>query len=159
MEPRQFCSKLPGGTICDHSKGFGYGEYQVGCTALSLLAFLGAGYDHRATKQWTDPFTKKVIRVGDVVKRGLIYLKDRQDETGSFIESTNHKWGYNHSIAALAMTEAFGLSRAPQWRTVAQKGIDCLVAGQNPAPGARASGRGAIARSAVTTISRSPVGA
>jgi hypothetical protein len=133
--PDNFVKNCQGGTVCEHSKGFGYGEYTVGTTGLALLAFLGAGYDHRATKAWTDPFTKKTIRVGDVVKKGLIYLKDRQTETGSFVEETNHKWGYNHSIAALAMTEAYGLSRAPQWKPVAQKGIDCLIAGQNPAPG------------------------
>lgn len=133
--PDNFIRNCQGGTVCEHSKGFGYPEYEIGNTSLALLAFLGAGYDHRATKSWTDPFTKKVIRVGDVVKRGLTFLKDHQDEAGNLCESTNSKWGYNHSIAALAMSEAYGLSRAPHWKTVAQKAIDALVNGQNPAPG------------------------
>ncbi|MBL8696669.1 MAG: terpene cyclase/mutase family protein [Planctomycetes bacterium] len=121
-----------GGTACEHK---GYPEHQVGVTALSLLAFLGAGYDQRSQKQWTDPFTKRVIKVGDVVKNGLKFLRSSQDEQGSFVPSANAKWGYNHSIAALCMTEAYGLSRSPLWKESAQKAIDNLIAGQNPAPG------------------------
>jgi hypothetical protein len=133
--PDGFTKNCQGGTVCEHAKGFGYPEYETGNTGLALLAFLGAGYDHRSPKQWTDPFSKKVIRVGDVVKKGLLFLKDRQDEAGNICEAQNPKWGYNHSIGTLAMTEAYGLSRAPQWKGVAQKAIDALVNGQNPAPG------------------------
>ncbi|MBI3820329.1 MAG: terpene cyclase/mutase family protein [Planctomycetes bacterium] len=133
--PDNFTKNCQGGTVCEHSKNFGYPEYETGTTSLALLAFLGAGYDHRTPKQWTDPFTKKIIRVGDVVKRGLIYLKDRQDEAGNVCEATNGKWGYNHSIAALALSEAYGLSHAPQFKSCAQKAINALVNGQNPAPG------------------------
>lgn len=95
--PDNFTKNCQGGTVCEHSKNFGYPEYEVGTTGLALLAFLGAGYDHRASKQWTDPFTKKVIRVGEVVKKGLLFLKDQQDEVGNLCPSTNPKWGYNHS--------------------------------------------------------------
>lgn len=133
--PEGFTKNCQGGTICEHGKGVGSDENRVGSTGLALLAFLGAGYDHRATKWWTDPFTKKAIRVGDVVKKGLIYLKDQQQESGSLVDSTNTKWGYNHSIAALALSEAFGLSRAPQWKGAAQRAIDHLISGQNSSPG------------------------
>ena len=129
--PDAYVQHCQGGTTCE---GKGYPEHQVGCTSLALLAFLGAGYDQRSPKQWTDPFTKRVIRVGDVVKNGLKWLKSNQDESGSFCSSTG-KWGYNHSLATLAMAEAYGLSRTPQWKEAAQKGIDNLIAGQNPAPG------------------------
>ncbi len=130
--PENYLKNCQGGTVCD---GKGYPEHQIGVTALALLGFLGAGYDQRSPKQWTDPFTKRVIRVGDVVKNGLKYLRSNQDEAGSFVSSSNSKWGYNHSIAALAMCEAYGLSRSPLWKESAQKSIDNLIAGQNPAPG------------------------
>ena len=126
-----FLQQCQGGTVCE---GKGYPEHEVGLTGLALLAFLGAGYDQRSGETWTDPFTKKPIRVGDVVKRGLKWLRENQDESGSFC-SAAQKWGYNHSIATLAMTEAYGLSQSPLWKESAQKGIDNLIAGQNPAPG------------------------
>ncbi|MFN0205303.1 MAG: prenyltransferase/squalene oxidase repeat-containing protein [Planctomycetota bacterium] len=133
--PDAFDKNCQGGTACGHSKQFGYPEFEVGNTGLAVLAFLGAGYDSHSPMTFTDHFTKKKIRVGDVVKNALLYLKENQDETGSFVSSTNHKWGYNHSIATLAMSEAYGLSKGPLWKSSAQNAINSLIAGQNPAPG------------------------
>jgi len=126
-----FDARCQGGSACE---GKGYPEHQVGLTGLALLAFLGAGYDDRSSATWTDPVSKRVVRAGTVVKRGLKWLRDAQDDAGSFVRGGN-KWGYNHAIATLAMAEAYGLSRTPQWRDSAQKAVDDLLAGQNSAPG------------------------
>lgn len=133
--PEGFNNNCQGGTLCEHGKGVGSEENRVGATGLALLAFLGAGYDHRSPKIFTDPFTNKKLNVGNVVRNGLVYLKQQQRENGSFVDDANAKWGYNHSIAALALSEAYGLSRAPQWKTSAQAAINHLIAGQNTAPG------------------------
>ena len=93
-----------------------------------------------------------------MILRGLLWLKDQQDESGSIGEPSRYKWGYNHAIGTLALCEAYGLSRALQLRQPAQRAVDCLIAGQNPAPAARDCGVGATRRAAATTISRSPAG-
>jgi hypothetical protein len=133
--PDEFNKNCQVGAPCAHAKGFGYQEHVVGNTGLALLAFLGAGYDHRAPQSFIDPFTKKTIRFGDVIKSGLTWLRLQQNESGSYVDNMNSKWGYNHSIATLAMSEAYGLSRAIPWKQSAEKAIACLVAGQNAAPG------------------------
>jgi hypothetical protein len=132
--PEAFTANCQGGTVCAHGKGFGDDSHRIGMTGLALLAFLGAGYDHGARLVFDDPFTHRKIRVGDVVRQGLIWLKDQQTEAGSIGEPTHYKWGYNHSIATLALCEAYGLSRAIQFRQPAQRAVNCLIAGQNAAP-------------------------
>jgi hypothetical protein len=127
-----FDERCYGGAPCD---GKGYPEHHVGLTGLALLAFLGAGHDDRSVATWTDPVTGKPTRAGDVVKRGLKWLRSTQDDQGSFSASSG-KWGYNHSIATLAMAEAFGLSRLPQWKESAQLAVASLLGGQSSAPGA-----------------------
>ncbi|NUN50947.1 MAG: terpene cyclase/mutase family protein [Candidatus Brocadiae bacterium] len=117
------------GTTCTHS---GYKEYDAGVTGLSLLAFLGAGYTHLSKESYTDEVTGKKIRYGDVVKSACKWLIEHQDAEGCFGGRSGHKYMYNHSIAALAMTEAFGLTNASLFREPAQRGIDFLAAAQMP---------------------------
>ncbi|BBM84054.1 prenyltransferase/squalene oxidase repeat-containing protein [Candidatus Uabimicrobium amorphum] len=102
---------------CD---GAGYQWVDPGVTGLALLCFLGAG--NTAT---TGEFK-------DVVRKAQKYLKSIQDEEGCFGKKQGH-YMYNHSIAALAMAEAYALSNYnPLLRSSAQKGIDYLVKSQNP---------------------------
>ena len=110
----------------------GYSDYDSGLTGLSLLAFLGAGYTHLSKDTYVDPHTKKTICFGTVVKNGLKWLIANQDAEGCFGGRGGQKYMYNHSIAALAMTEAYGLTAAPVFKDAAQKGIDFLAAAQNP---------------------------
>ncbi|MBI3817128.1 MAG: terpene cyclase/mutase family protein [Planctomycetes bacterium] len=133
--PENFTKNCQGGTPCENGKGFGSDENRIGATGLALLAFLGAGHDHRSLKIYTNSFTNKTVRVGEVVKRGLLYLKEMQLENGSLVDAANSKWGYNHSLGVMALSEAYGLSRAPQWKTPAQLAVNYLVAGQNTSPG------------------------
>lgn len=127
-----FAQRCGGGAVCE---GKGFPEHQVGLTALACLAFLGAGHDERSTLRWKDPFTGRELRAGHAVREGLKWLRANQDESGSFASTANGKWGYNHSLATLAMAEGYGLSRGLAWRESAQKGVDALIAGQNAAPG------------------------
>lgn len=101
-------------------------------TALSLLAFLGAGYTHLTKETYIDPHTNKKMCWGEVVKNGIKWLITSQDAEGCFGGRHGGKYMYNHSIAALAMAEAYGLTNASIFKEPAQKGIDFLLAAQNP---------------------------
>ncbi len=95
-----------------------------GQTGLALLAFLGAGHTHTNGKY------------KDTVKLALKYLKDIQDADGLFGAQQGH-FLYNHCIAALAMAEAYGMTKSPLIKDSAQRGIDYLVKAQNPGFGWR----------------------
>ncbi len=116
------------GTPCP---GPGYQQFDAGLTGLSLLAFLGAGYTHLSRESYEDPYTHQKISFGGCVKKGIKYLQGIQDEEGCFGPRTG-EFMYNHSIAALSMAEAYGLTNAAQYRPIAQKGIDFLSMAQNP---------------------------
>jgi hypothetical protein len=94
-------------------------------TGLALLAFLGAGYQHRSDKYQL------------IVQRGLEYLIDQQKENGDLYVpedeiSNQSAWLYSHAIAAIAICEAYGMTQDPWLREPAQKSLDFIVRSQNP---------------------------
>ncbi len=109
-------------------------EFTVGLTGLSLLAFLGAGYNFDSKQYVTDRVTQQKYRFGDVVKRGLDYLKSQQKEDGSF-HDPGQQYMYNEILGSFALSEAYGLSNNRYWKDPAQKAIDFLCSAQRPAPG------------------------
>ncbi len=123
-----FDNQCGGGFKCS---GHGYAQFDAGLTGLSLLAFLGAGFTHLSRSSYEDPYTHKKISFGQCVRKGLDYLISVQDQEGCFGTRTG-EFMYNHSIAALAMTEAYGLTNAAVYRFPAQKGIDFITVAQNP---------------------------
>jgi squalene cyclase len=117
------------GAKCD---GAGDSEYDAGVTALALLAFLGAGYSHLSKDAIPDPVTPgKTLRFGEVVKSGLKWLMSKQDPEGC-IGGRGTKYMYNHSIATLALSEAYGMSATHLFKGPTQKAIDFIIAAQNP---------------------------
>jgi len=105
------------GEPCD---GAGSPVHDVGVTGLALLAFLGSGNTMRSGPH------------RDVVKQGVIWLREQQDDNGRFGTAAAHDFIYDHAIAAYAMCEAFGLSNYQLLRESAQKGIDYLESHRNP---------------------------
>ncbi|HET6201578.1 MAG TPA: prenyltransferase/squalene oxidase repeat-containing protein [Planctomycetota bacterium] len=103
-----------------------------GLTALSLLAFLGAGYSNESKQDVVDTVKAKRHRVGEAVKNGLQWLAKRQKADGSF--SADRPFLYNEALATLALAEAYGVTQNRYWRDYAQKGVDFLVAAQRPNP-------------------------
>jgi hypothetical protein len=94
-------------------------------TALAVLAFQGAGYTHRE------------FQYQEVVRRGLDYLVRSQQPSGDLFvplddESNRSVWLYSHSLAALALCEAYGMTQDPALRQPAQRAIDFIVASQDP---------------------------
>ncbi len=124
--------------------GPGYPEYDTGNTALALLAFLGAGYTHLSRDVYDG------ICFGTVVKKGIQWLMANQDSDGCVGGRSAAKHMYNHSIAALALSEAFGLTGSGLLKEPAQRSIDFLASAQNPGQGWRYTARSGDSDSSVT---------
>ncbi len=120
-------TKQCGDTVCEKLVDSKHAEYNVGVTGLALLAFLGAGFTHQS------PNKIKGFDFANVVKKGLFWLKEQQNDEGAF-RSGGSKPMYNHSLATLAYAEAYGMTGAPMLREIAQRGIDYLQNAQNEAP-------------------------
>jgi hypothetical protein len=89
---------------------------RVGDTGLALLAFLGAGYTDRSGK------------FADNVKRAQTWLMSQQKPNGGIYEREgSESLGYNHSIAGLALAEAYGMTQDPRLGEVAQKAVDYSI--------------------------------
>lgn len=100
-------------------------------TGLALLAFLGAGHTH------IDGQYK------EVVTRGLLYLKDQQLPSGDL--SGRDQVGreptvrfarmYSHGMAALALTEAYGMTGDPVLLPSVQSACKYTLGAMNPRTG------------------------
>ena len=107
-------------------------HYDEGLTSLAVLCFLGAGLTHSSQAYLVDEQRAKRHKVGEVVKRGLEWLRERQNEDGSF--SRDRAFMYNEALATMALSEAYGLTKANLWKKPAQRGVAFLEAAQRPAP-------------------------
>lgn len=94
-----------------------------GATALALLAFLGAGHDHRA-----GPFKTNV-------RSGLDALLRRQQEDGSF--GAGQSRTYETALGTFALSEAYGLTHATALRLPMETAVARLAATQSRAGGWR----------------------
>lgn len=108
---------------CKDHQCLGGGSYQAdtAATGLALLAFLGAGHTHQSGEYQ------------QVVKRGLIWLVERQGSDGDlFRTDTEFCWLYSHGMATIALCEAYGMTKDSRLKQPAQKAIDFIVASQHP---------------------------
>jgi hypothetical protein len=104
--------------------GAGRMQADTAATGLALLSFLGAGYTHVDGKHRS------------VITRGIDYLVRNQKSDGDlFTGGSRYVWLYSHGIAAIALCEAYGMTRDPQLREPAQRAIDFIVAAQSPTEG------------------------
>ena len=88
--------------------GRGFEGYDVGVTALALLAFLGNGHTHELGAE--PEFRDTVKRA----KNWLIAQQVRSDDPrldGVIGKSDAEEWVYNHAIATMALSELLLLSR------------------------------------------------
>jgi hypothetical protein len=100
------------------AEGKGQDRFDVGVTGLALLAFLGAGHTHREGGH------------RETVRNGLHWLRNQQDADGRFGPRGSHV-AFRHGIAALAMVDAWGMTKSGVWRSSAQKGIDFVAKSQD----------------------------
>ncbi len=97
----------------------------VGLTGLSLLAFTGAGYDHK-----TGPYT-------ETCRRGVMYLRKVQYEDGCFGPKDDDHFVYNHAICTMAVVELYDLSGDSLLKNMSQRAVDFILKAQNPGSGWR----------------------
>jgi len=93
--------------------GRGMSEFDVGVTALAVLAFLGAGHVPESGPAIADPSSVSPYRRN--VEKALDHLLSRQDGRGAF-GATGDNYLYNHALATLAMAEAFAMTGASRHR-------------------------------------------
>jgi hypothetical protein len=107
-------------------------NYDVGLTGLALLCFLGAGCSHESQQDIVDVVRGKRYQIGEVVKKGLKWLVQKQNQDGSF--SKDRSFIYNESLATLALAEDYGLTHSTYFRGPAQRGVDFIMRAQRPSP-------------------------
>ena len=99
-------------------------DARVGATALALLPFLGAGQTHRQGKYRQQ------------VQAGLYYLVNRMKvgaEGGSLFEPGGNM--YSHGLAAIALTEAYAMTRDKGLYGPAQQALNFICYAQDPVGG------------------------
>jgi hypothetical protein len=111
---------FPGATVND------IGQFQspTAATGLSLLAFLGAGYDH-----YGEVYQKQVAG-------GLAYLVTNQRPDGDlYVTQTrvpnDPAWLYSHGIATIALCEAYGMTGDEKLREPAQRALNFIEKAQD----------------------------
>lgn len=94
-------------------------------TALALLPFLGAGYTHRE-----GPYI-------DTVQRGFYYLirRGRQTDKGLDFQEGMKNGMYAQGLAAIALCEAYAMTKDPALREPAQEAIRFIESAQDKAGG------------------------
>ncbi len=103
----------------------GDARYEVGVTALAILALLGQGHAQAADGP-----------LGAAAARGLRWLRERQHAEGWLGYSAGHEeWIYNQAIATLALSEGYGLTGDPTLKDAARRAIEACVRCQNPGLG------------------------
>jgi hypothetical protein len=108
---------------CKDHECLGHGSFQAdtAATGLALLAFLGAGHSHRSGEYQEE------------VGRGIKWLVQSQKETGDlFVDGAEFVWLYSHGMAAIALCEAYGMTKDPALKGPAQRSLDFIVAAQHP---------------------------
>ncbi len=106
-------------------QGRGFHEHSIGVTALTLLAFLGAGT--------LDPEAPD-SEYRRITLRGLDYLIGEQDAKGCYGPREGH-YMYNHAISAFCLAEAARLTRKLRYRRSVAKALRFSARSQQPGGG------------------------
>jgi hypothetical protein len=104
------------------------GDTDVAMTAYAVLCFLGDGHDGSTATTY-----RKVVR------NGIDALLAMQKPDG-LIGQRN----YEHAIATMALTQAYGMSPDPRLREPCQRAVDVILARQNRDPKAADAAYGGL---------------
>ena len=124
------CPKCAG--KCSNAAGVTSAPDRCGATALALLPFLGRGNTHQEG------------RYKQEVDRGIKFLIDlaaKGNGNMARASQTKPKWdrgdpsGYSQALAAMALSEAYGMTKDEKLLGPAQAAIDCVTDWQDPKSG------------------------
>ncbi len=112
-----FTTHCPPGDIC--AGECLYHDADTALTALSLLAYLGAGYTHTDGGKYSE-----------TVSSGLSFLVKSQKADGDLRGQSTAVGMYCHAMASLALSEAYALTGDVKLRSPVERAIAFLVRGQ-----------------------------
>jgi hypothetical protein len=115
--------------------GPGYSSFDVGVTALAVLAHLHAGYTPDSREVFGDPEERWQWRPGKVVKDGLQWLMSLQAPNGSLVKGGHDRTAMEHAAATWALCTATELSEDRELRESAGHAVDFLLSCQLPYSG------------------------
>ncbi|NIP96654.1 MAG: terpene cyclase/mutase family protein [Akkermansiaceae bacterium] len=106
---------------------WGSSSNPVAETSLSLMAFMLKGY-----------VPGRGGRYGRVMDNAITYLINKgRDQRGFLGTPNNHAGMYEHGLAVLALSEAWGQSKNPRLKTSLRRAVDIVLRAQNPEGGWR----------------------
>ena len=102
--------------------GQGSVQADAAATGFALLPFLGDGHTHLTGDHQA------------AVRKGLQWLVKHQKPDGDLSWHVGGNWlMYCHAIAAIAVCEAYGMTKDPDLQGPAQRAVDFIVKAQNSA--------------------------
>ena len=100
---------------------WGSGQYDVAETSLGLMAFMLKGH-----------VPGRGGRYGVVMENAITYLINKGRSQRGFLGTPNNHAGmYEHGLAVLALSEAWGQSKNPAVGTALRAGVDIILRAQN----------------------------
>jgi hypothetical protein len=103
-------------------------DSDTAATGLAVLAFQGAGYNHKEYKYARNLDSAIQWLIENQQESGLLYVSTQR------ASDANCKL-YSHGIATIALTEAYGMTQDPALKEPVQKAIDYIVRNQDPDKG------------------------
>ena len=108
-----FTAHCPAGDVCEGECY--YSDADTAITGLAMLAFLGAGHTHQS-----GPYARNLAL-------GINYLLKTQKADGDLRGESTGVGMYCHAIAALALSEAYALSRDARLRDPVERAVTFLI--------------------------------
>jgi hypothetical protein len=105
----------------DTRKHGGKGDYDTASCGFALLCYYGWGLSHRSSGKYQH-----------TIRRAIDWLIAQQKENGDLRGGGRM---YCHGIAAIALCEAYGVTKDPALKEPAEKAIALIVASQSPDKG------------------------
>jgi len=106
----------------DTRKHGGNADYDTGSTGLALLCYYGWGASHTSGGKYQGN-----------IRRAIDWLVAQQKPDGN-LDGPGGRM-YCHGIAAIALCEAYGVSKDPALKAPAEKAIALIIAAQSPTKG------------------------
>lgn len=112
--------------------GLGMQGFDVGVTALTMLAFQGSNHTHRSG-QYSAFVAAQAKAVGWVLEQQELSPTAPESKRGTFGEFDDTESGvYNHVYATLALTELMRMTDDPTLKTPVTEAIQWILRAQNP---------------------------